>query len=1077
VVWGGRMTDRAERLSAHGRWRALTLAERLAAVEDEDCIDHLDEWEVRRRLDHWRGIPPFDDVDVVAAQLSSLGTTEKKFVAALSAQADVLASAVRWSDALWDVDADAFRSSTPPEPAVVEPLVHVAREHLRARVADTVAQRTSLPFDPGNVDSLFDNQLQQRLLEMLNRTLVLELHVARLDGKLAGATPEERFRSFVEGLCEHGALRRLLGDYPVLERRLARCVQQWVEASAEILERLAADSEALRAEFFPGQTLGTLQSVSADLGDHHGNGRSVRILLFTSGARVVYKPRPLGIGRHWNALLDWSGQNGFAPGFRTVRYVEREKYGWMEFVATRPCRSPHEVRRFYERQGGYIALLYLLGATDFHHENVIAAGDQPVLVDLEGLLGAAIPEPKSARSAGIVDSALANSVLRTGLLPIPWGQTSPDAGDLSGLGAIEGQPTPFPVGQWDNVGTDEMRFVHRPVAVSGTHHRPTLNGEPIDLVLHADAIVDGFRQAYRMLLSHRDKLLAPEGPLRGLEGEEVRVILRSTRTYALLLEGSLHPDVLRDALDCDWLFSRLWLSVTDQPAFARVIAAEQRALWRGDVPRFVTRAESRDVWTCSGDRISEFLSESPLDSVQRNINRLTPKDLEQQTWLIRASLVTACTGLGIQRPRRALPEFVDVGDADPGQAIAAAVAIGDRLETLAVRSDGGDVAWAGLRLADDARWSVAPIGPEMYDGTAGIALFFAYLAQVTRQDRYTSLAHAAFRTVCRQLADTPGMRSVGAFDGLGGIIYVLSHLAALWRRPDLIAEATELAIVVGCRVENDMSFDVVSGAAGAIAGLASLAAIDPSGPALDIARRCGDHLIARATPMTCGAGWINADFGGRALTGFSHGAAGIAWALSLLATLSGDERYRDCGLAAVEYERHLFDPVKRNWPDLRNGRRPATLPGRPEAFLTAWCHGAPGIALARLHYLREGIDETAMQAEVEAAIATTIAEGFGDNHSLCHGDLGNLDVLIQAEERASTPALVNARHRATALVLESLRRDGWLCGIPLDIESPGLMTGIAGIGYGLLRLAAPRRVPSVLALAPPCECFPAEEVR
>jgi lantibiotic modifying enzyme len=29
------------------------------------------------------------------------------------------------------------------------------------------------------------------------------------------------------------------------------------------------------------------------------------------------------------------------------------------------------------------------------------------------------------------------------------------------------------------------------------------------------------------------------------------------------------------------------------------------------------------------------------------------------------------------------------------------------------------------------------------------------------------------------------------------------------------------------------------------------------------------------------------------------------------------------------------------------------------------------------------------------------------------------------------------------------------------------MTGIAGIGYGLLRLAEPRRVPSVLVLAPP----------
>jgi lantibiotic modifying enzyme len=301
---------------------------------------------------------------------------------------------------------------------------------------------------------------------------------------------------------------------------------------------------------------------------------------------------------------------------------------------------------------------------------------------------------------------------------------------------------------------------------------------------------------------------------------------------------------------------------------------------------------------------------------------------------------------------------------------------------------------------------------------------------------------------------------------LGGIVYILSHLAALWRRPDLVAEASDLAAAIDSQVEHDTSFDVIGGAAGAIAGLASLAAVDPGGRALDIARRCGDHLIARAMPMAHGVGWINAELGTRPLAGFSHGAAGIAWALSQLTTLTGSERYRECARAAVEYERSLFDPIRRNWPDLREGGRAAAPTGRAQTFLTAWCHGAAGIALGRLH-LCDGFDEAETRAEIVTAIATTIAEGFGDNHSLCHGDLGNLDVLLQAEERSPEPSFVAARRRATALVLESSRRDAWLCGIPLGVESPGLMTGIAGIGYGLLRLAAPDRVPSVLALAPP----------
>jgi lantibiotic modifying enzyme len=55
----------------------------------------------------------------------------------------------------------------------------------------------------------------------------------------------------------------------------------------------------------------------------------------------------------------------------------------------------------------------------------------------------------------------------------------------------------------------------------------------------------------------------------------------------------------------------------------------------------------------------------------------------------------------------------------------------------------------------------------------------------------------------------------------------------------------------------------------------------------------------------------------------------------------------------------------------------------------------------------------------------------------------------------------------TAIIFESINRLGWLCGNPVKVESPGLMTGLAGIGFELLRLAEPLRVPSVLVLAPP----------
>ncbi|MEO1370770.1 MAG: lanthionine synthetase LanC family protein, partial [Acidobacteriota bacterium] len=101
------------------------------------------------------------------------------------------------------------------------------------------------------------------------------------------------------------------------------------------------------------------------------------------------------------------------------------------------------------------------------------------------------------------------------------------------------------------------------------------------------------------------------------------------------------------------------------------------------------------------------------------------------------------------------------------------------------------------------------------------------------------------------------------------------------------------------------------------------------------------------------------------------------------------------------------------------------------------------------------------------------ARGFGGNHSLCHGDLGNLEVLLQLAGRFGVDAWreLSLQH-ATRVAREVLDRR-WLCGLPRHAETPGLMLGTAGIGWGLLSLAHPGRVPSALSLdGPPTPAAP-----
>ena len=87
----------------------------------------------------------------------------------------------------------------------------------------------------------------------------------------------------------------------------------------------------------------------------------------------------------WFELLAWMNRHGFCPKLRLMRILERPSYSWMEFAEAASCKDEAGVRRFYQRLGGMIAAAYLLKAVDCHRENVIAAGEHPVLVDIDAL--------------------------------------------------------------------------------------------------------------------------------------------------------------------------------------------------------------------------------------------------------------------------------------------------------------------------------------------------------------------------------------------------------------------------------------------------------------------------------------------------------------------------------------------------------------------------------------------------------------------------------------------------------------------------------------------------------------------
>lgn len=998
---------------------------------------------------------------------------------------------------------------------VVDPLAGVARRRLAHEVSTLVEESeagTDVPFDSKTAPDLLLGQLAIRLGGLFGRTLVLELQIARLEERLEGDTTEERFASFLREMSRPGALRDLLARYPVLARRTVTVLDAWVQASLDFFRHLLEDAPSLARTFGDpdadsrGWTgLGRLVEARGGAGDSHRGGRSVIHVRFElsgddlsgddlsgedssrgSELRLVYKPRSLAVEARFQELLAWLNERSFGTPFRTLALVDRHDHGWVEHVEAGPCRDEEEVRRFYRRQGGYLALLHLLEATDFHHENLLAAGEHPVLVDLEALFHPHVEGEAIQRPDRTYGYALRDTVLRVGLLPQRvWGSRDKAGVDLSGLGSPKGQKLPRPSLRVEDAGTDRMRFASGEVTLPGAANRPRLaveedeSPQDVELLDFAQPLEAGFREVLDLCRRHRDELLALDGPLEGFRDTEVRVVFRPTRGYALLLAETYHPHVQGDGLDLDLLLDRLWSGVPDRPFLQSLIPWERRDLWAGDVPIFTTRPGSRDLFAAQGERIPGFFDQPALDRVRERLQRrLSDDQVELQAWILDGSLQA------VRLERRGFERAAYEHQPTPAPAareelLATARLAGDRLATLALTGP-EEAHWLAVQAVAEGAWSLAPAIPDLYIGLPGIALFLGFLGSLEEdpgsRTRFTSLARKALETQRRQIREAaevvPG---IGGFNGWGGVIYALTHLGTLWQDEALWNEAEEIAREhVAGAIEDDEHLDVVAGAAGALLALLVLAARRPDGPALALARRCGEHLVTRAEPQTRGLGWPMPMAGSRALAGISHGVAGIALALLRLDAATGDHRFRDAALAGLEYERSLYSPEHRNWPDLRV--RPASDESSPREeeihgesrYICAWCHGAAGVGLARVAGLPH-LDDAEVREEIAAAVATTLETGFGGNHSLCHGDLGNLLLLYRAaafgdfETEDPDPMRTVARHAGG--VLRGIEEHGFLPGLAVGTEPPGLMVGLAGMGWALLQLAEPDRVPDVLTLS------------
>jgi type 2 lantibiotic biosynthesis protein LanM len=963
----------------------------------------------------------------------------------------------------------------PANPLPFEDLLFPFVTHARRRVLSDCATYGALT---GSVRAQLERALLALLAHVAGQTFNLEFTAYRALRQFeedpfragSGSKPGTRlYRAFVSNLLQD-RLFSFFSEYPVLARLLSTCVSQWVQSTGEFVERFREDEADLRHLFGSDLAFDRIVSIETSISDRHNDGRTVAIVSFDSGAKLVYKPKPLDLDVKFLCFIDWANNAGLSVPLKIPRVLNRGAWGWAEYIAPAELPCHESTPLFYRRIGMLLCLAYILGEVDWHFENLIASGEHPVPVDFETLL-----HPRVQGRPGVVELAtevertiedlVRDSVLRTGLLP-PFGVLEEDGEfDSSGLTGDSGQKTQFVRFDWKDVNTDGLELTPFYSETRAKSNLPRIRGEKVSPVDFQPDLIGGFTEMYELVLRNRDTLMAQGAALACFEQCHTRFVFRSSSFYSHILLRSLHPDYLRDgfahSVQLDILSAAL-LKSNICPASWPALRKEHEALERLDIPLFRIASDSDRIRIGSGEFITNLVPESGFARLGWRVRSLGPADLKFQIGIIEKAL----HGREEQRRFYRQPSLSVNSEATGVRFNFARIAIkiSEALVESSIPTNSGGVTWitpAQLPLSRPLR--LESTGCSLYDGASGIAMFLAAAARASNRVDFAEHARRALMPLQQEIHDQKRAHTltenagIGGCSGVASIIYALVQIASLLNERSLLQDAeAAAALLTPDMISSCKKDDVVGGLAGAILGLLVLHRETAEAALIERALKCARQLLSRRFESDTGHR-VWATHRGRCLTGFAHGAAGIGHALFQLAHATCSEELYVAAEDCFDYELSLFRPEPGNWLDLRYDS---------PAFAASWCHGAPGIAFSRMS-TAAATHWSHAREDVEAAVAATLDAGLHPLDLVCCGNFGRIEFLLAAARFLNRPELSAAAEKLAAAALQRRNANGnfrIFADLPVSIDSPSLFCGLAGIGYVLLRLGGDGDLPRFVTL-------------
>ena len=475
-------------------------------------------------------------------------------------------------------------------------------------------ERVRNNFDFGIV-TLVKSKLEQKLLEELSFAAEVTLQ-SELDEFVEKGNAD--FDEFIEKM-----IMSLPTDYPVLDEILKVKTNNFLNHIHNIFIRFHKDSKSIESVF----NLSNIKIVDIDvsLGDGH-NGEGTSLVLLSDGTKLIYKPRNVGTTNSYNSFVDWVNLK-LKTDLKTFKVLDCKNYGWIEFVNYEEVSSEKELREYYHKAGILLAVTLLLGSKDYHHENLIASGENPVLIDHETIIQPYFND-KSFRLWDDQFKIPPFSVLESVLI------VNQDTGaplDIVGYGVkgyIEVTELEKKIINPNTINSKRTsRFATRKIVDKNI---PEYSGEYIFVSDYKEFFIIGFSSAYDMFLNSKEELISKNSSLELFKNNEVRYVWRPTFVYFKILKYMRAASFMAsyEAYNSKLydLLSKAFKGENKED-YRFILDFEISQMLNGDIPIFNLRSQDNFLSDSGEIKLFEY---SCLENINYRINLLSENHKKEQ---------------------------------------------------------------------------------------------------------------------------------------------------------------------------------------------------------------------------------------------------------------------------------------------------------------------------------------------------------------------------------------------------------------------------------------------------------------